>query len=139
MEKEPSEIFLAHFQTQQPSVHFLLPNGYKNCTQPLIIKAYRDAWDRPIPMNIGHDRTKPIGYTKLTGVYMEPGKAYVTNESAIMETSEEHETLRKMIELNDHHQFCEEHKDEIDSLVEKLKGTITDSFRVAPVGQAVAN
>lgn len=103
-----------------------------------ILKAYRDAWDRPIPMNIGHDRTKPIGYTKLTGVYMEPGKAYVTNESAIMETSEEHEILRKMIELNDHHQFCEEHKDEIDSLVEKLKGTITDSFRVAPVGQAVA-
>lgn len=33
----PSEIFLAHFQTQQPSVHFLLPNGYKNCTQPLIM------------------------------------------------------------------------------------------------------
>lgn len=63
-----------------------------------ILKAYRDAWDRPIPMNIGHDRTKPIGYTKLTGVYMEPGKAYVTNESAIMETSEEH-AKRMTIEL----------------------------------------
>ena len=60
-----------------------------------ILKAYRDTWDRMIPMNIGHDRTKPIGYTRLTGVYMEPGKAYVTNEGAIMETSEEHEMLRK--------------------------------------------
>lgn len=103
-----------------------------------ILKAYRDTWERPIPINIGHDRTKPIGYTKMTGVYMEPGKAYVTNEGAIMETREEHEMLRKMIALNDNQQFCEAHKDEIALLVEKLKGVITDSFRVAPIGQAVA-
>ena len=65
-----------------------------------ILKAYRGTWDRLMPINIGHDRTKPIGYTKMTGVYMEPGKAYVTNEGAIMETREEHEMLRKMIALN---------------------------------------
>lgn len=112
----------------------------KNHFIPLstILKAYRDTWDRTIPMNIGHDRTKPIGYTRLTGVYMEPGKAYVTNEGAIMETTEEHEMLRKMIEVNDYQQFCEAHRDEIDSLVGKLKDVITDSFRVAPIGQAVA-
>lgn len=64
----------------------------KNHILPLnaIIKAYRDTWNTVIPMNLGHDRTKPIGYTMLTGVYMEPGKAYVTNESAIMETDEEY-------------------------------------------------
>ena len=112
----------------------------KNHFMPLsaILKAYRDSWDRPIPMNLGHDRTKPIGYTKLTGVYMEPGKAYVTNEGAIMETSEEHEALRKMLETNDYRQFCEEHKDKIEVLVEKLGDMVSDSFRVAPVGQAVA-
>lgn len=111
----------------------------KNHFIPLstILKAYRDTWDRTIPMNIGHDRTKPIGYTRLTGVYMEPGKAYVTNEGAIMETTEEHEMLRKMIEVNDYQQFCEAHRDEIDSLVGKLKDVITDSFRVAPIGQAI--
>lgn len=103
-----------------------------------ILKAYRGTWDRLMPINIGHDRTKPIGYTKMTGDYMEPGKAYVTNEGAIMETREEHEMLRKMIALNDNQQFCEAHKDEIDLLVGKLKGVITDSFRVAPIGQAVA-
>ncbi len=59
---------------------------------------------------------------------MEPGKAYVTNEGAIMETTEEHEMLRKMIEVNDYQQFCEAHRDEIDSLVGKLKDVITDSF-----------
>ena len=103
-----------------------------------ILKAYRDTWERKLPMSIGHDRTKHIGYTKMTGVYMEPGKAYVTNVGTIMETSEEHEMLRKMIEVNDNQQFCEAHRDEIDLLVEKLKGVLTDSFRVAPIGQAVA-
>ena len=112
----------------------------KNHFLPLsaILKAYRDSWNRPIPMNLGHDRTKPIGYTKLTGVYMEPGKAYVTNEGAIMETGEEHEALRKMLEVNDYHQFCEENSDKIELLVEKLGDVVSDSFRVAPIGQAVA-
>ena len=37
----------------------------KNHILPLnsIIKAYRDTWNTVIPMNLGHDRTKPIGYT----------------------------------------------------------------------------
>jgi len=71
----------------------------KNHVIPLstIIKAYRDSWDTIIPMNLGHDRTKPIGYTCFTGIYMEPGKAYATNESAIVETDEEREKVRKMI------------------------------------------
>ena len=41
----------------------------------------------------------------LTGIYMEPGKAYVTNESAIMETKEEHEIMRKMISAYDYKIF----------------------------------
>ena len=65
-------------------------------------------------MNLGHDRTKPIGYTMLTGIYMEPGKAY------------------------DYKIFCEEHKKELDTLIEKLGDVLSDKFRVAPVGQAVA-
>ena len=112
----------------------------KNHMLPLstIIKAYRDSWDTVLPMNLGHDRTKPIGYTMLTGVYMEPGKAYLTNESAIAETDEEHEILRKMISAYDHKIFCEEHKNELDVLTKKLSGVLSDQFRVAPVGQAVA-
>lgn len=112
----------------------------KNHFLPLstILKAYLEVWNRPIPMNLGHDRTKPIGFTKLAGIYMEPGKAYVTNEAAIMETSEEYEMLRKIIELNDYQHFCKEHKDKIDILVGKLGNIVSDSFRVAPIGQAVA-
>ena len=112
----------------------------KNHMLPLstIIKAYRDSWNTVIPMNLGHDRTKPIGYTMLTGVYMEPGKAYVTNESVIMETKEEHEKMHKMIKAYDYKIFCEEHKKELDALINRLGDVLSDEFRVAPVGQAVA-
>lgn len=112
----------------------------KNHIMPLstIIKAYRDSWNTTIPMNLGHDRTKPIGFTMLTGVYMEPGKAYVTNESAIMETKEEHEKLHKMINSYDYKIFCEERKNELDTLIKRLGNALSDKFCVAPVGQAVA-
>lgn len=103
-----------------------------------IIKSYHDSWNSIIPMNLGHDRTKPIGYSMLTGIYMEPGKAYVTNESAIMETKEEHDKMCKMIKAYDYKIFCEEHKKELDILIEKLSVVLSDKYCVAPVGQAVA-
>lgn len=112
----------------------------KNQMLPLstIIKLYRDSWNNVIPMNLGHDRTKPIGYAMLTGVYMEPGKAYVTNESTIVETKEEHEKMRKLISAYDYKTFCEEHKRELDTLIKKLGDALSDKFCVAPVSQAVA-
>lgn len=103
-----------------------------------IIKAYHASWHTALPMNLGHDRTKPVGYTMLTGIYMEPGRAYVTNESAIMETKEEYEIMQKMISAYDNKIFCVEHKNELDTLTKKLRGVLSDEFRVAPVGQAVA-
>ena len=72
-----------------------------------ILNAYRDSWNRPIPINWDHDRTIPIVYTKFSGVCLESGKVYVTNEGAIMESDEEYKALRKMIEANDYQQFCE--------------------------------
>ena len=60
------------------------------------------------------------GYTMLTGVYMEPGKAYVTYESAIMETDEEYEKMREMIMAYDYKIFCEEHRKELDTLINRL-------------------
>ena len=112
----------------------------KNHIMPLstIIKAYHNSWNTVFPMNLGHDRTKPIGYTMLTGVYMDPGTAYVTNESSIMESKEEHEEMIKMIKASDDKIFCEERKEELDTLVRRLGDVLSDKSRVAPVGQAVA-
>ena len=112
----------------------------KNHMIPLtaIINSYRDSWNTVIPVNLGHDRTKPIGYTMLTGIYMEPGKAYLTNETAIMDTQEEHQQLHKMIKAFDYKIFCEDHKEDLDVLIKKLGNRLSGTFSVAPVGQAVA-
>lgn len=103
-----------------------------------ILSAYHENWNRIIPMNVGHDRTKPIGFTKLSGIYMEPGKAYLTNELAIVDSGEERKELLKMIKANDYRVFYEEHKDEIGILAKKLGLVLSDSRQVAPIGQAVA-
>jgi len=60
-----------------------------------IINAYEDVWEKGTPSNLNHDRTKFIGWNYITGIFMEPGKAYVTNEMIIPETDEEHDTLMK--------------------------------------------
>ena len=112
----------------------------KNHIIPLstIINSYGDTWSTCIPMNLGHDRTKPIGYTVLSGIYMEPGKAYLTNESAFIENDEEYEQLIEMIKSYDYNIFYTEHKKEIDILIKKLGSSLSNEFRVAPIGQAVA-
>lgn len=53
----------------------------KNHKIPLktMINAYNQHWNIPMVMNLGHDRSKPIGYIVLDGVYMEPGRAYIIN------------------------------------------------------------
>ena len=61
-----------------------------------VVKSYHDVWNKPMPMNLGHDRSKPIGFTKLSGIYIEPGKAYVTNEACTTENKEEMEQLKPL-------------------------------------------
>lgn len=103
-----------------------------------VMNSYHEAWNNPMPMNLGHDRSKPIGYTKLTGIYLEPGKAYVTNEACAAETKEEMEQICQFNRIYDHKKFCTEHKDELDKLYEMLGEYKTDKITVAPIGQATA-
>ena len=103
-----------------------------------VIKSYHEAWNKPMPMNLGHDRSKPIGFTKLTGIYIEPGKAYVTNEACAAEKKDEFEQISHFIRAYDQKIFCAEHKEELDKLFEMLGDCKTDKTRVAPIGQAVA-
>ena len=103
-----------------------------------LLKGYHDSRNTLIPINLGHDRTKPIGYTLLTGLYMEPGKAYITNTSEIMETKEEYEKLRQFLNAYDYEKFCKNHEKELDELKKRLGGVLSNKFSVAPVSQAVA-
>lgn len=103
-----------------------------------VINSYHDSWNRLLPVNIGHDRSKPIGYTKLSGIYIEPRKAYVTNNTYAAENKEEMEQLCEFIKSYNYKMFCTERKDELDKLLDMLGKCKTDKIDVAPIGQATA-
>lgn len=67
----------------------------KNHFIPLssIIEAYKQSWRRGTPTNLNHDATKFIGWTFPTGIYIEPGKAYLTNTLYMPEDQDEHDKL----------------------------------------------
>lgn len=94
----------------------------KNHFIPLkaILSAYEQTWKYGTPSNLNHDSTKLVGWTFVNGVYMEPGKAYVTNEMRIPENKSEHENLVcKNIEYL-HRKYYLERKSDYDKLKELL-------------------
>ena len=103
-----------------------------------VVNSYHTSWNQPVPVNLGHDRTKPIGYTMLNGIYIEPQKAYVTNSAFAAETKEEMGEIYKFIKAYDHKIFCEAHADELAKLYDMLGENKTSRSKVAPIGQAVA-
>ena len=112
----------------------------KNHVIPLktMLSAYNEHWNIPMIMNLGHDRSKPIGYTVLDGVYMEPGKAYLINSSNFPDNPEENNQLYKLVNALDTKNFYTERKREIDRLYSYLGENTTIDAKVVPTGQAVA-
>lgn len=78
-----------------------------------MISSYCKAWKNPIPMNLGHDRCKPIGVTELTGIYLELGKAYLTNISKMADSPKEMEDIVKLIHMWDYKVYSVEHRHEL--------------------------
>lgn len=103
-----------------------------------MINAYKKSSDIPMMMNAGHDRTKPIGYTLLDGIYFEPGKAYLTNRSYIAESADDYDLLRKISLKADDRMFREEHVKELKELYSHLGSAKSEVAKIAPTGQAVA-
>ena len=105
----------------------------KNHFIPLnaIINAYEETWKHGTPSNLNHDSTKFVGWTFVNGIYMEPGKAYVTNEMRIPENDTEHETLiRRNMEYL-YRKYYLERKDKYDKLKELLGNNLSCESRPA--------
>lgn len=96
-----------------------------------IINAYEDAWKHGTPSNLNHDSTKFIGWNYITGIYMEPGKAYVTNEMRIPETDEEHDALMKKNNAYLYKKYYIGRKEKYDDLKVMLGDKLTDKSRPA--------
>ncbi len=61
-----------------------------------LFNAYEEHWLEYFPFNANHDMSAPLGCSKLTGLYISPGKTYATNVVYIGETNEEE---REVVEL----------------------------------------
>lgn len=103
-----------------------------------ILNSYEKNVGIPIIMNMGHDRSKPIGYSSLEGVYFEPGKAYLINSSYLIENKKEQDELVKFFETMDNKTFIAERKEDVKRLFTKLEGLLSEEVKVVPTGQAVA-
>lgn len=112
----------------------------KNHIIPLktMINAYNQHWNIPMVMNLGHDRSKPIGYVVLDGVYMEPGRAYIINSSNFPDNPEENNQLYQLVNALDTKNFYLERKKEVDRLYSYLGENASKDAKVVPTGQAVA-
>lgn len=62
---------------------------------PTILSAYEQVWDEGVPSFLNHDHRKHIGWTKLSGIYLEPQTAVLTNTIFVGETDEEKALLQK--------------------------------------------
>mgnify|MGYP003238579219 CR=1 FL=1 len=63
---------------------------------PAILNAYEHSWKYGVPSNLNHDSTKFIGWTFFTGIYMEPGKAYVLNSMNVPQNEVEKRNMELM-------------------------------------------
>lgn len=56
-------------------------------------QSYTQQWSELLPCGINHNSEKDIGISKLTGIYIEPGKAYMTNSVSFADSKEEGEKI----------------------------------------------
>ena len=95
--------------------------------------SYAKSWKKGIPSNLSHDSTKPIGWTYFTGIYIEAGKAYLTNSTMLAETEEDWKILKDLLEKQTQNHYVVEHEEEIHRLEVELGGVLAKNKRIAPV------
>lgn len=107
----------------------------KNHFMPLsaLHEGYMKIWRNGVPTNLNHDSTKLMGWTKFTGIYLEPGKAYITNKTMFPEGKEEENELKKLRDAHFYHAYFAEHSSEFHELELKLGDALTEQKKIAPI------
>ena len=86
--------------------------------------AYEDAWDTALPSYINHNHEKSIGFANLTGIFLEPGCAYLTNSVTIGENESEAATIKHRNDKTLFQRGVEDNKEKYDLLIEKLGSAV---------------
>ncbi len=92
-----------------------------------LYSAYEQIWDEGVPSFFNHDHRKHLGWTKLSGIYLEPHKAYLTNTIYVGENEDEHEKLKYKSYNYLYKKHVDENRDKYDELKQKLGDFLSNS------------
>lgn len=98
-----------------------------------ILDAYKKNWNLGLPVGLNHDRTKFVGWNYFTGIYLEPGKAYVMQEMNVPETEEEKKLINTRYQRYYNTVFCKDHIEELERLKSLLGENLSRNCKVAPI------
>jgi len=96
-----------------------------------LLNAYDEYPLSGIPSNLGHDSTKPIGWTYIDGIYIEPGKSYIINSLNMADSPEDQKWLRYKIGAR-YQDFLNNNNDDIERLRFLLEDKLSKDAEVVP-------
>lgn len=93
-----------------------------------ILENYFRTWKDKNPFTLNHDRTKPIGWCYLSGIFIEPGIMHQTIKNEVAETQNEINELLKEYQEHIKQVYLTENAQYIDTLCEKLGSHIVGDY-----------
>ena len=87
--------------------------------------SYEDIWEEGVPSFLNHDHRKHLGWAKLSGLYLEPHKAYLMNSIMIGESEAECSKLQKMSYQQLYDKRVVSQQSKYDELKRKLGGLLS--------------
>lgn len=93
-----------------------------------ILENYFRTWKDKNPFTLNHDRTKPIGWCYLGGIFIEPGIMHQTIKNEVAETQNEINELLKEYQEHIKQVYLTENAQYIDTLCEKLESHIVGDY-----------
>lgn len=98
-----------------------------------ILDAYKKNWNLGLPVGLNHDRTKFVGWNFVTGIYLEPGKAYVMQEMNIPENPEEEKKITDRYKRYCNTVFYKNRIKELEKLKNLLGENLSQNYKIAPI------
>lgn len=86
-----------------------------------LVNNYNHQWGQPIPSFANHNHTKAVGYTVLSGLFIEPHLMYVLNSMFIPENEEDEKAVQSFCYDFLYRERVLKNKKDYDYLKEKLK------------------
>ena len=104
------------------------PNRY-NEIFPLqaMFNSYSSQWNDILPSFANHDHTKSIGYSRISGIFLQPKIAYLLNEMSFGENDEDYSRIKKYNYNYLYKKCINDNKEKYELLEKNLQDYIIDN------------